>query len=83
MAKAWDRSWIGPLLDHNPVVSVMPRQLAKQCVENQVARILSIPLDQPKQTVRLIWHERTKDDDTQRWLRAMIIHALGHSERSV
>lgn len=55
----------------------IPRRLAEAVAPLYGLKILKHPIDLPKMTINLLWHERTHKNASGRWFRENIIKLLG------
>jgi len=58
------------------LVITLPRRLAQWLAGRADAQVLEPPLDLGRFSIRLLWHERRRDDAEHAWLRAMLAAAI-------
>ncbi|WP_186379256.1 LysR family transcriptional regulator [Yersinia massiliensis] len=63
------------LLKGSELTSVLPTRLARHFVKSAALVIIPSPSPPKKYNVRLIWHHRVHNNETNRWIRQLILSA--------
>ncbi len=70
------------LVAQSDLVLTVTRSLAEMFAQTQPVRLIEPPVDLPRFSVGVAWHERVAQDSANRWIRECVARALsGQSER--
>jgi DNA-binding transcriptional LysR family regulator len=63
---------VPPILATTDYVAAQSELVVRQCADSLKLQLLKLPVDVPRATVRMIWHERTAVSPAHAWLRGVV-----------
>ncbi len=64
-----------PLLEHGDLAAIVPRPLGRSLARMHGLSIHELPYKTSSAHVSALWHERNANNETQEWLRGMLVRA--------
>ena len=63
---------VPPILATTDYVAAQSELVVRQCADSLKLQFLKLPVDVPRATVRMVWHERTAVSPAHAWLRGVV-----------